>query len=95
MNLGVGHALVAARAKAGRREQLDEVGAFALRPIDERAQRVGIAGSILNLAHRRQDARSDERSAADRVTNDGVGRGAELCTVVNPPSSVARAFSAV
>ena len=67
----------AAVADAGRREDLDQVGAVALQLADLFANLIGRPFRIRNLAERRQDARSRQHAAIDRIAQRLVGRRAD------------------
>jgi len=75
-DLRVGHALVAAGAQAGRREQLDDVAAFFFGLADERAERVRIAAAVLQLSERGQHARTGEHASGNPIADDAIDRSA-------------------
>ena len=67
----------AAVADAGRREDLDQVGAVGLLLADVFADLIGRPLRVRDLAERRQDARPGQHAAIDRIAQRLVGQRAD------------------
>jgi len=87
LDLFVGHTLIAAGAKAGGGEELDDVGAFVFGLADELAKDVDVAGA---LAEEGEDAGAGEHALVDAVADEGVDGGTDGRHVVKPPGGSSR-----
>jgi len=72
LDLLIGHTLVAAGAQAGGGEQLDEVGALALRAAHQSAQGLRIAAAVVDLAERGENARAGQHALGDAVAHHAI-----------------------